>query len=121
MAFTSVTKALKVKQPVNVGRMSMEHVSCVHPSEMLGHNKRNARSQLASLKGMRQWAAGIRQVVETVLAKLHHTFGLDRERPHDLIGFQVRLLSKIALHNFCALCNWIHKRPAMAFDDLLLW
>jgi hypothetical protein len=88
---------------------------------MLGHNKRNARSQLASLKGMRQWAAGIRQVVETVLAKLHHTFGLDRERPHDLIGFQVRLLSKIALHNFCALCNWIHKRPAMAFDDLLLW
>ena len=83
--------------------------------------KRNAQSQPAWPKGMRQWAAGIRQVVETVFAKLHHTFGLDRERPHDLIGFQVRLLSKIALHNFCILCNWTHKRPALAFADLLLW
>ena len=33
----------------------------------------------------------MRQLVETVYEKLAHTFHLDRERSHDLSGFQARL------------------------------
>jgi hypothetical protein len=40
-------------------------------------------------------------MVETVNAKLQHTFRLDRERPHELSGLQARLAAKIALPNFC--------------------
>jgi hypothetical protein len=91
--------------------------------------KQNAKSQPAWPKSLRQWVAGIRQVVESVYGKLHHTFGLDRERPHDLTGFSVRLIAKFsvrliakaALHNFCITCNWKRSRPALAFADLLLW
>jgi hypothetical protein len=52
-------------------------------------------------KGRCHWVAGLRQLVETIYEKLHHTFRLDRERPHDLAGFQVGLAAKVALHNFC--------------------
>src|SRR5262245_24313763 len=52
-------------------------------------------------KRLRRWLAGVRQIVETVYEKLAHAFRLDRERPHDLQGFQARLAAKIALHNFC--------------------
>jgi hypothetical protein len=52
-------------------------------------------------KRLRRWVAGVRQIVETVYEQLAHTFRLDRERPHDLSGFQARLAAKIALHNFC--------------------
>jgi hypothetical protein len=83
--------------------------------------KKNTRSQLLWPKGLRQWVAGIRQVVESVYGKLHHTFGLDHERPHDLIGFQVRLLAKVALHNFCITYNWKRGRSLLAFADLLGW
>jgi hypothetical protein len=83
--------------------------------------KRNTKSQPLWPKGLRQWVSGIRQVVESVYGKLHHTFGLDRERPHELTGFQVRLLSKVALHNFCVACNLKQQRPPLAFADLLLW
>ena len=41
-------------------------------------------------KALRRWLAGIRQMVETVFDKLHHTFGLAQERPHQLEGFQTR-------------------------------
>jgi len=44
--------------------------------------KRNSRSPWP--KRLRRWLAGVRQIVETVYEKLHHTFRLDRERPHDL-------------------------------------
>ena len=44
-------------------------------------------------------------MVETVYDKLFHTFRLDRERPHELDGFQARWAAKIALHNFCIWCN----------------
>jgi hypothetical protein len=57
-------------------------------------------------KALRRWLAGVRQIVETVYEKLAHTFRLDRERPHDLSGFQARLAAKMALHNFCV-CSYL--------------
>jgi len=52
--------------------------------------------------GLRRWLASLRQIVETVFAKLTQTFRLDRERPHALAGFRARLAAKVALHNSCA-------------------
>jgi hypothetical protein len=51
-------------------------------------------------KRLRRWAASIRQVVETVYEKLHATFGLRGERPHELQGLRARLAARVALHNF---------------------
>jgi hypothetical protein len=90
-------------------------------AHMLCPPRHNAKSQPLRPKNLRQWVAGIRQVVESVSGKLHHTFGLDYERPHHLTGFQVRLLAKVALHNFCITCNWNRGRPPLAFADLLGW
>jgi hypothetical protein len=70
---------------------------------------------------MRRWLASIRQIVETVYDKLHNTFRLYRERPHDLTGFQARLAAKIALHNFCIWLNVKYGRPRLAFADLIDW
>jgi hypothetical protein len=72
-------------------------------------------------KRLRRWLAGIRQIVESVCAKLHHTFRLDRERPHVLAGFQVRLAAKVALHNFCIWLNGQLGRQPLAFAELLGW
>jgi hypothetical protein len=72
-------------------------------------------------KRLRRWLAGIRQMVETVYDKLYHTFRLDRERPHDLGGFQARLAAKLALHNFCLWFNEQLGRPRLAFTDLVDW
>src|SRR5215471_18361876 len=72
-------------------------------------------------KRLRRWLAGVRQMVETVYEKLHHTFRLDRERPHDLSGLQARLAAKIALHNFCIWLNEQLGRPRLAFTDLVDW
>jgi len=47
--------------------------------------------------------------------------GLDRERPHELSGFQARLAAKIALHNFCIWLNEQLGRPRLAFTDLVDW
>jgi len=65
--------------------------------------------------------AGVRQIVETVYEKLTHTFRLDRERPHDLSGFQARLAAKMALHNFCIWLNAQLGRPQLAFAALVNW
>jgi hypothetical protein len=65
--------------------------------------------------------AGVRQIVETVYEQLAHTFRLDRERPHDLSGFQARLAAKIALHNFCMGLHAQLGRPQLAFTDLVDW
>ena len=81
--------------------------------------KRNSKTPWP--KRLRRWLAGIRQMVETVYEKLHHTFRLDRERPHDLSGFQARLAAKIALHNFCIWLNEQLGRPRLAFTDLVDW
>jgi hypothetical protein len=72
-------------------------------------------------KPWRRWLAGVRQIVETVNAKLHHTFRLDRERPHELSGLQARLVAKMALHNFCIWVNDQLGRPRLAFMDLVDW
>ena len=69
----------------------------------------------------RRWLASLRQIVETVYAKLTQTFRLERERPHHLSGFSARLAAKVALHNFCHWLNRSLGRPALAFADLLGW
>lgn len=81
--------------------------------------KRNSRRPWP--KRLRRWLASVRQIVETVYDKLHNTFRLSRERPHDLTGFQARLASKAALHNFCIWLNQQLGRPRLAFADLLDW
>jgi hypothetical protein len=65
--------------------------------------------------------AALRQIVETVGDKLQHVFRLDRERPHDMLGFQARLAAKAALHNFCIGLNQQLGRPKLAFADLIQW
>jgi hypothetical protein len=70
---------------------------------------------------LRRWLAGVRQMVETVYEKLHHTFRLDRERPHELSGLQARWAAKIALHNFCIWLKEQLGRPRLAFTDLVDW
>lgn len=70
---------------------------------------------------LRRWLAARRQVIESVNAKLLHTFRLERERPHELGGFHARLAAKVALHNFCCWLNRQLGRPTLAFADLLSW
>ncbi len=72
-------------------------------------------------KRLRRWAASIRQIVETVYEKLHVTFGLREERPHELQGLRARLAARVALHNFCIWLNDQLDRPRLAFADLLGW
>ena len=79
--------------------------------------KRNRRSPWP--KRLRRWVAGVRQIVETVYEKLAHPLRLDRERPHELSGFQARLAAKIALHNFCIWVNAQLGRPLLAFTNLV--
>ena len=86
----------------------------VHPP------KRNSRKR-SWPKRLRRWVAGIRQIVETVYDKLLNTFGLHRERPHELSGVRARLAARVALHNFCVRLNEQLSRPRLAFADLLGW
>lgn len=72
-------------------------------------------------KALRQWLAGVRQIAETVHARLMDSFGLTHDRPHALDGFQVRLAAKLALHNVCCWLNRQVGRPTLAFADLLDW
>jgi hypothetical protein len=88
-------------------------------AQVLCPPKRNSRTPWP--KSLRRWLAGVRQVVETVYDKLWHTFRLDRERPHELSGFQTRLAAKSALHNFCMWLNEHLGRPRLAFTDLVDW
>jgi hypothetical protein len=88
-------------------------------AEVICAPKRNSRRPWS--KAWRRWLAGRRQIVETINAHLHHVFRLDRERPHTLEGFQVRLAAKMALHNFCLWLNQRLGRPLLAFADLVAW
>ena len=72
-------------------------------------------------KRLRRWRAGVRQIVETGYEKLWPTFRLDRERPHDLSGFQARWAAQMALHNFCIWLNEQLGWPRLAFADLVNW
>ncbi len=86
-----------------------------HPSP-----KRNSRKKRWSER-LRRWIAGIRQIVESVYEKLFNTFGLWRERPHELEGLRARLAARVALHNFCIWLNEQLGRPRLGFADLLGW
>jgi hypothetical protein len=88
-------------------------------AQVLCPPKRNSRAPWP--KRLRRWLAGVRQIVETVYEKPWPTFRLDRERPHDLSGFQVRLAAKIALYNFCMWFNGQLGRPLLTFTDLVDW
>jgi hypothetical protein len=81
--------------------------------------KRNSRKPWP--KRLRRWVARIRQIVESVYDKLFNTFGLWRERPHELEGLRARLAARVALHNFCIWLNDQLGRPRLAFADLLGW
>jgi hypothetical protein len=70
---------------------------------------------------LRQWHAGLRQIIETVHDRLLETFGLEHERPHDLAGLRARLAAKVGLHNFCLWLNVQLGRPPLAFADLIDW
>jgi hypothetical protein len=85
----------------------------IHPT------KRDSRKPWS--KRLRRWVAGIRQIVESVYDKLFNTFGLWRERPHELSGLRARLSARVALHNFCMWLNEQLGRPRLAFADLLGW
>ena len=91
----------------------------VYGAQVICPPKRKSKTPWS--KPLRRWLAGVRQIVETVYEKLWHTFRLDRERPHDLSGFQGRLAAKMALHNFCLWCNGQLGRPLLAFTDLVDW
>jgi hypothetical protein len=82
--------------------------------------KRNGRKR-SWPKRLRRWAASIRQIVETVYEKLHHTFGLRGDRPHEMSGLRARLAARVALHNFCIWLNERLGRPRLAFANLLGW
>ncbi len=82
--------------------------------------KRNSRNR-SWPKRLRQWLAGIRQIVESVYDKLLNTFGLHRERPHEMSGVRARLAARVALHNFCIWLNEQLGRPRLSFADLLGW
>ena len=72
-------------------------------------------------RAVRRWAAGVRQIIETVFDRLLHRFRLDRERPHDLVGGQARLAAKIGLHNLFCWLNPHLGRPPLAVADLIDW
>ena len=79
------------------------------------------RSKRQWPKEWRRWLAHLRQVIESVFAKLLNTFRLARERPHALTGFQARPAAKIGLPNFCIWVNGHLQRPPLAFADLIDW
>src|SRR5215211_8964040 len=82
--------------------------------------KRNSKKRSWS-KRLRRLVAGIRQIIETVYDKLFNTFGLWRERPHEIEGLRARLAARVALHNFCIWLNDQLGRPRLKFADLMGW
>lgn len=70
---------------------------------------------------LRRRFAGLREIVETVHAKLLSTFALAQQRPHTLAGLRARLAATITLHNFCCWLNHQLGRPWLAFADMLDW
>lgn len=88
-------------------------------AEVIHAPKRNSKKPWS--KRLRRWVASIRQIVETVYDKLFNTFGLWRERPHELGGLRARLAARVALHNFCIWLNDRLGRPRLNFADLMGW
>jgi hypothetical protein len=88
-------------------------------AEVIHPPKRNSKKPWS--KRLRRWVARIRQIVETVYDKLFNTFGLWRERPHEIEGLRARLAARVALHNFCIWLNDQLGRPRLKFADLMGW
>jgi hypothetical protein len=88
-------------------------------AEVIHPPKRNSKKPWS--KRLRQWVAGIRQIIETVYEKLFNTFGLWAERPHEMQGLRARLAARVALHNFCIWLNDRLGRPRLKFTDLMGW
>lgn len=78
-------------------------------------------SKRAWPKQLKQWLAGIRQVIETVNHRLLERWGLSRERPHTLDGLQARLAAAVGLHNVCCWLNRQAGRGLLTTADLLDW
>ena len=91
----------------------------LYKAYVMCHPKSNSKK--AWPKAWRRWLHSLRQVVETVYAKLMEFFRLDRERPHDITGFMANLAAKVALHNFCIWLNKRLGRAPLVFADLLGW
>jgi hypothetical protein len=72
-------------------------------------------------KELKRWLHSHRQIVETAIEKLIDYFRLERDRPHELDGFQATLAAKIALHDFCIWLNKHLGRNPLAYADLLGW
>jgi hypothetical protein len=90
-----------------------------YEAQVIHPPKRNSRRPWS--KRLRRWVASVRQIVESVYDKLFNTFGLHRERPHELQGLRARLAARVALHNFCIWLNEQLGRPRLSFADLLGW
>lgn len=88
-------------------------------THVLAPPRRSARARWPP--PLRRWLATLRQMVETVNDKLHHTFRLAHERAHTLRGVQTRVAAMATLHNFCIWVNRQLGRPDLAFADLLDW
>jgi hypothetical protein len=101
------------------GEAAHHRWSAVWGAKVLSPPKRNSRTPWP--KSLRRWLASLRQIVETVFEKLHNSFRLDQERPHQRQGFLARLAAKVALHNFSIRLNLSLGRPQLAFADLLGW
>lgn len=102
-----------------VGKPNHERWHLLYGAQVISPQQNSSR--FAWPKVWRRFVASVRQIIETVYDKLHRTFRLDRERPHELSGFQARLVAKAALHNFCVWLNEQHGRPRLAFADLIDW
>ncbi len=115
-AFSGVYVADKGFEGAENHRRWLDHYGAqvIHPP------KRNSKKRSWS-KRLRRWVAGIRQIVETVFDKLFNTFGLWRERPHEIEGLRARLAARVALHNFCIWLNDQLGRPRLKFADLMGW
>jgi hypothetical protein len=85
------------------------------------HAVRQRGSQARWSDAVRTWAAGLRQIVETVNGRVLHAFRLDADRPHHLTGFGTRLAAKVALHNFCIWLNRQLGQPDLCLADLIDW
>jgi hypothetical protein len=72
-------------------------------------------------KRLRRWLASVREIVETIHARLLEPFRLEHERPHALRGWPARLAAKGGLHHCCCWLNLQQGRPALVIADLVDW
>lgn len=62
-----------------------------------------------------------RQIIETVIQRLHQPFRLERDRPRTLGGLMTRLAAKVALHNGLIAWNRQAGRPDLALAEVIGW